>query len=76
MSGPLSSEPSPYSELIGKRVLAVMDRQDTTAWVIGKLITTNWYGEFVIETDNGRRYCWPLVHCELASAAVLEATNG
>jgi hypothetical protein len=69
----MSSEPGPYFELIGKRVLAVMDRQDTTAWIIGTLVDSNWYGEFVIETDQGRRYCWPLVHCELMPAAVLEA---
>ncbi len=52
---------------VGRRVLAVMDHEDPSAWLIGTLVSVTDDGEFVIDTDEDRKrhYCWPLLHVEL-----------
>lgn len=55
---------SPWEDalaLIGKRVEVIMYHDDPDATIIGTLVSLDDEGDFVMDTDDGLRYCWPFV---------------
>jgi small nuclear ribonucleoprotein (snRNP)-like protein len=51
------------ANLIGSNVRAKLDEG---VYVEGTLVSADDEGEFVIDTPEGRRHCWPLLDVELA----------